>query len=412
MRDFFPEDMALRDHIFGSWQQAERVFGFSRYDASVVESLPLLQRKAGEEIVEQIYAFKDKKGRDLALRPEMTPTLARMVAQRQSSLEFPVKWSTIAQCFRYERMTRGRKREHFQWNLDVVGETSQMAEAEVIAAAVHSMEIMGLSRSDFIVLVNSRLLISELLQNAGINSDSHPGVFMVLDKKGKVDDSVLKDQMKDSGMSESQVRAAFNVFEISSLEEAASVLGPDSRALDDIQEFFTLAEAYNIADRIRFDISVVRGLAYYTGIVFEAFDVNRDFRAIFGGGRYDNLLKAIGGQRMTGAGLGFGDVVIAELLKSRGVAGATPGAETVVGFMTEQQRDTAVRVATALRSRGGCVNVAFSPEKAGKFFSKAGKSAALKAIYIGPDDVASGTVKMKDLHTQQETMHQIEELTK
>ena len=177
MRDFYPEEMALRNRVFDAWKRAAALSGFAPYDACVVESLELLQRKSGEEVTEQIYNFEDKSGRKLALRAEMTPTLARMVAARQGSLHFPIKWSAIAQCFRYERMTRGRKREHYQWNIDVVGEASVAAEAEVLYTASNALRLMGMPDGAYRIHVNNRALLGELLLKQGFAPEHHAAVF-------------------------------------------------------------------------------------------------------------------------------------------------------------------------------------------------------------------------------------------
>ncbi len=340
----------------------------------------------------------------------MTPTLARMIAHRQASLDFPVKWATIAQCFRYERMTKGRKREHYQWNLDILGEPSVSAEAEVIAAAVCALNEMGLGSADFKVLVNTRRLVSELLTNAGISAPLHHSVFMALDKKGKIPDAQLRQQLQETGMTDEQVASVFGVFAVENLDDAQKTLGPDSTAVNELLSFMDVAERYNMADIINFDISVVRGLSYYTGLVFEAFDSNREYRALFGGGRYDNLLKDIGGSAITGVGLGFGDVVISELLTDRKIEVKKPAIDLVIGYMHKDQQSHAISLATAFRNEGKKVDLALSPDKPGRFFKKAGKSSSLKAIYIGPDDVAAGTVKIKDLNTQQATTRPVKEL--
>ena len=184
MRDFYPEDMVLRTAIFEAWTQAARTFGFEAYDACVVENLDLLKRKGGEEITAQLYTFKDKSDRDLSLRAEMTPTLARMIVAKENEWVFPLKWFTIAQCFRYERMSRGRKREHYQWNLDIVGETSVAAEAEVVATALHALETMGLGAGDICVHVSSRAVLSDLMAHLGIPREHHAATFLCSNRTG------------------------------------------------------------------------------------------------------------------------------------------------------------------------------------------------------------------------------------
>lgn len=412
MRDFYPEDMIVRNRIFDAWRQSAVLHGFLPYDACVVESLELLKRKSGEEIVDQIYTFQDKSGRELALRPEMTPTLARMVVARQTALSFPIKWTTIAQCFRYERMTRGRKREHYQWNLDIVGESSVSAEAEIISTATEALRRMGLTHADFHVHFNSRHLIGDLLSALGIPPERHPSIFLVLDKKGKISDEDMRTMLLNGGLDEQAAATVLRLFQIQSLDEASRLLPGSSAALNQLLEFQQLAGDYGLGDVIKFDIGVVRGLSYYTGIVFEAFDAAREFRAIFGGGRYDNLLSDIGGKAETAVGLGFGDVVVAELLAARG---AIPQAQTQAGlavsYMLPEQRAAAMSIAAAQRRGGTAVDLALAPEKAKHFFARAAKSGYARAIYVGPDDVAKGTVRVKDLAAFTQSEVALDELT-
>ncbi len=404
MRDFYPEDMALRQVVFEAWNTAAALSGFVPYDACVVESLELLTRKAGEEIVEQIYAFKDKSGRDLALRPEMTPSLARMVAARQGSLTFPLKWTTIAQCFRYERTTRGRKREHYQWNLDIIGEPSPAAEAEVIATAVTALERLGLTRDDFRVAFSSRTLLAALLDRLGITPEHHAATFLALDKRGKVDDQAIDALLEKEGVGAAARPAVFELMQVQSLEQALDMIGTGGAAARlQIETFMAHLAALGLTDVVDFDISVIRGLSYYTGIVFEGFDRAGQLRAIFGGGRYDNLLASVGGADATGVGLGFGDVVIAELLAERGLLPAATGTlDLAIGYMTADQQDTAMRIAAAKRRQGCRVDLALAPEKAKKFFQRCSQSAARQALYIGPDDIASGTMRIKTLADRSE----------
>ena len=393
MRDFYPEDMAWRNRVFDAFRAAGEAAGFRQYDACVVESYELLARKAGEEVGEQIYHFFDKSERHLALRAEMTPTLARMVAQRQKELPFPLKWTTIAQCFRYERMTKGRKREHYQWNLDIIGEDSVLAEAEVIGTACDALRRMGLSPADFKVHVSSRKFLGELLAKSGIAADRHAQVFLALDKRGKMPDAEIAAMLKDGGLSDAEIEATFAIMETK-----------DYSACPELVELFRLAEIAGFADCLEFDISVIRGLSYYTGVVFECFDTKGEFRAIFGGGRYDNLLTTIGGEPTSAVGLGFGDVVVTELLKARlGEDAAAARKGVAIGFMFPEQRDAAVALAARLRKSGECVDLALRSQKPKKFFSHAAESGAAKAVFLGPDDVEKGVARLKDLSTREET---------
>ena len=393
MRDFYPEDMVWRNKVFDAFRAAGEAAGFDPYDACVVETYELLARKAGEEVGEQIYHFNDKSERHLALRAEMTPTLARMVAQRQKELPFPLKWTTIAQCFRYERMTKGRKREHYQWNMDIIGEESVLAEVEVIGAACDALKRMGLSSADFKVHVSSRKFLGQLLEESGIAPEKHAQVFLALDKRGKMPDTEIAAMLKDGGLYENEVKATFAIMETKSYEKCPELV-----------ELFQLAEVAGFADCLMFDIAVIRGLSYYTGVVFECFDTAGEFRAIFGGGRYDNLLTTIGGEPTSAVGLGFGDVVVTELLKSRLGADAAKAKKGVaVGFMFPEQRAAAVKLAAMLRAAGERVDLALKSQKPKKFFSHADSTGAAKAVFLGPDDVEKGVARMKNMETREET---------
>lgn len=401
MRDFYPEDMVLRNRIFDSWRAAAVESGFEQYDACVVESLELLQRKAGEEIVNQIYSFKDKSDRDLALRPEMTPTLARMVVAKQGSLHFPIKWFTIAQCFRYERMTRGRKREHYQLNLDIIAEESLSAEGEILFTAINALRKMGVPDETYKVRMSNRALLSELLLALGVPPEFHQGTFIALDKKGKIPREEIEAILKEEGLDEQACKAAFDLMDISSLEDAIKIVGEDSPAIKEIKTLFDILDAYGIRHMVNFDISVIRGLSYYTGIVFEAFDTKGEFRAIFGGGRYDKLLSAIGGKPTPAVGLGFGDVVIGEIINAMQLPATSKPKLVTVGFMSENERFAAIRLAVKLRQEGNNTALATHPQKPKAFFSAASTNAD-EAVYIGPDDCTKGFAKIKNMSDRSE----------
>jgi histidyl-tRNA synthetase len=404
MRDFYPEDMLWRNRVFDAWRAAADAFGFQPYDACVVESLDLLQRKSGEEVAEQIYHFEDKSGRRLALRPEMTPTLARMIAARCAALTFPVKWFTVAQCFRYERMTRGRKREHYQWNMDIVGESAITAEAEILAAAATALSMMGLPDRSYKIRVNNRALLAELLHKSGIPPEHHPAVFLALDKRGKISDQDIEAILTAEGLDSDASRRTFELLEVETLEQAEALAGSDSPALKRLRDLFALVQLYGIGDRVVFDMSVIRGLAYYTDIVFEAFDTDRKFRAIFGGGRYDNLLATVGGAPTPAVGLGFGDVVIMEILREMlGETAAAARNGVTVGYMFAEQRDAATRLASRLRAEGEKVDLMLTSLKPKQFFARASAGTSADAIFIGPDDVAKRTARRKNLDSRTET---------
>jgi histidyl-tRNA synthetase len=401
MRDFYPEEYRAREALFSAWRATAAAFGFEMYDACVIESLELLERKAGEEISEQIYAFEDKSHNRLALRPELTPSLARMIIARQGGLTFPLKWSAVAQCFRYERMQRGRKREHYQWNLDIVGEESVMAEAEVIGAAVTALRRLGLSAQDFQVRVGSRALLSALLAQSGIAPEHYAACYLALDKRGKISDADVAALLRSEGLAEQAVQSVFTLIALTSIDQVAAHIADvhnpaATAALADLQTLFAHAEALGFLEFLSFDLAVIRGLGYYTGIVFEAFDTAGKFRAIFGGGRYDSLLSALGGQKMPCVGLGFGDVVVMELLADSNHAPQTSRQlDLAVGYMEAAAAPLALQIVAKMRAGGQSVDLALRPERAKKFFDRANKACATQAIYLGPDEVAKGEFTLK-----------------
>lgn len=399
MRDFYPEDYRGREALFEAWRATAALWGFEMYDAPVVETLELLERKAGEEISEQIYNFEDKSGRRLALRPELTPSLARMIIARQGALTFPLKWSAIAQCFRYERMTRGRKREHYQWNMDIVGEAGVMAEAEVIGAAVAALERMGLTSADFKVRVGSRALLMELFAGSGIGQEHFMACCLALDKRGKITDEEVAALLKGEGLDQENISRVFELLGLHTLEQIAAKVGEESAALANLKELFALAEEMGIGDYLNFDLAVIRGLGYYTGIVFEAFDTQGKFRAIFGGGRYDSLLSSLGGEKMPCVGLGFGDVVVMELLMELGKAPKTQRAvDFAVGYMDDASRELALKIVSRIRreAKRSC-DLALRTEKPKKFFDRANRMGAAHAILIGGSEAASGQFQIKPM---------------
>lgn len=402
MRDFYPDDMRRLNRLFSIWREAARLHGFQEYDAPVVETEELLTRKSGEEIVRQIYNFTDKSGRALALRPEMTPSLARMIIARQNALSFPLKWFSIPQCFRYERMTKGRKREHYQWNLDIVGEESVIAEAEVLSAALYALKLAGLGPEHLKVRVGDRTLLEHLFKASGLPTEHFGAVCLALDKRGKISDEEMSDLLEKEGLPRGSVDKVFELLAVKSMDEAGTMLDDDS-SLQDMLNLFALMDEYGWSDHLCFDLSVIRGLDYYTGIVFEAFDESGRFRAIFGGGRYDNLLSSLGGRRIPSVGLGFGDVVISELMDHLGLAMEdASGLDAVIGYMSAEERTMAVRGAARLRQAGKRVDLELKPLKAKKLFASASRARARFALYVGPSEREQGVLTIKNLESGQQ----------
>ncbi|HEX5065095.1 MAG TPA: histidine--tRNA ligase [Myxococcota bacterium] len=408
-RDFYPEDMRRREWLFGHFRAVAASFGYEEVDAPVLEHEELFTRKAGEEIVEQLFHFELHERR-YALRPELTPSLARMVMARAGSLRLPLRWTGIPQCWRYERMTRGRRREHYQWNMDIWGEPGVGAEAELIAAVFALADRLGLARGDLRVGVNSRALLEETLRRGVLRDrpEVFPALCVVIDKLGKIGaDEVVALLTEPAGgiaLPAPDARHVVDWLRLSSVEEAAAELPADSRARSDLERLFDLLDAYGVRDRVAFDASIVRGLAYYTGIVFEAFDSERKLRAICGGGRYDRLLESLGGSPLPAAGFGFGDAVIGELLADKGLWPELPRViDAYVFAFGDAQRPAAVRLAAALRARGETVELALGDARLKRALADADRAGARRFYLIGPDELARGEVMVRDLSSGTQT---------
>jgi histidyl-tRNA synthetase len=404
-RDFYPEEMRQRSWLFAHFREVARRMGFEEVDAPVVEHAELFTRKAGEEIVEQLYHFT-MHDRHLALRPEMTPSIARMVMARAGALRLPLRWFTVTQNWRYERMTRGRKREHFQWNMDVWGEPGVAAEAELLASIFALLARVGLGAGQVRVQLNSRALLEDTLR-AGVlraRPEAFAPLCVVIDKLDKIGADAVVDQLCDPAgvvqLSPDEARDVVALLGTRSLDDAAAAAPPDSPAIAELRHLFELLDAYGIARYVDFDASVVRGLAYYTGIVFEAYDAERKLRAVCGGGRYDRLLEALGGPPIPAVGFGFGDVVIAELLADHGLLPALPRElDDVVCSLGEAQRAAAIRVAERLRAEGRAVELVLGESRPKRVLADADKAGARSVWLLGPDEAARGVVKVRDLAT-------------
>jgi histidyl-tRNA synthetase len=404
-RDFYPDDMRMRAWLFDHWRQVAQQFGFVEYDAPVLESESLYTRKAGEEVTQQLYNFVDKGERPVTLRPEMTPSLARMVMARKGALSMPLKWFSIPQCWRYERMTRGRRREHFQWNMDIWGVAGQEVEAELISAMVTFFENVGLTSNDVGIKVNSRLVIGEVLTELGIPPEKFAATCVLIDKLDKVPIDAIQGDLEELGLDRSVVEKLLKVLTNKSIDALKETLGEDSKAVEELSHFMSLCQAYGIEDWILFDASVVRGLAYYTGIVFEAFDRKGELRAIAGGGRYDKLLETFGGDPTPAAGFGFGDAVVVELLKERNILPSfeSAGFDSVVFAMSQDLYPVAIKVASTLRKAGQSVDVVLEAKKPKWVFKHADRLGAKFCVVVAADEFSNGEVAVKDLQAGEQT---------
>ena len=414
-RDFYPEDMRLRNWLFDQWRDVAKTYGFSEYDAPVLESEALFTRKAGEEVTQQLYNFVDKGDRNVALRPEMTPSLARMVMAKKGGIPLPLKWFSIPQCWRYERMTRGRRREHYQWNMDIWGVAGEEADAELLSAMVTFFKSVGLTSDDVGIKVNSRLVIGEVLTELGIPEEKFAATCVLVDKLEKVPLDAIQGDLEEIGLDRSVVEKLTKVLTVDSIDGIKDVLGEDSEAVQQISNLMDLCKTYEIEDWIIFDASVVRGLAYYTGVVFEAFDRKGVLRAIAGGGRYDKLLETFGGDPTPAAGFGFGDAVIVELLKDRDLlpSFASTGIDTVVFAQGPDLYNTAISVATKLRQAGQTVELVLEKNKKSKWvFKHADRLGAKYVAIIGSEEFENEQVAIKNLQDGEQSKISMNELSK
>ena len=403
-RDFYPEDMRVRNWLFERFHSAARAHGFEEYDAPVLETEELYTRKAGEEITQQLYNFEDKGGRKVALRPEMTPSLARMVMARAGALALPIKWYSIPQCWRYERTQRGRGREHYQWNVDIWGMDGVEADAELLSVLVQFFQSVGLGSADLVIRVSSRKVLEEVLGSLAISGDTFAQTCIIVDKMDKLPAETIEAQLSELGLDSSSISTIQSVLSINDLSSLSSALGGDSAAVGELNALFALTDAYGISDWIEFDASVVRGLAYYTGPVFEAHDRAGELRAICGGGRYDKLIGTLGGKDLPATGFGFGDMVVMELLAEKGlVPDLTNGVSDVVFGMGTELRGAAMQVASALRANGRSVDLVLEDKRMKWVFKHAERCGASRLVMVMPDEWAAGKVRIKDLGTGEES---------
>ena len=410
-RDFYPEDMRLRNWLFDNFTYASLLHGFEEYDSPILEHEELYTRKQGEDIVKQLYNFEDKGSRKVSLRPEMTPSLARMVMSRAGVLPMPIKWFSIPQCWRYERTQKGRGREHYQWNVDVWGTNEISADAELFSVIVTFLESVGLTENDVVIRVSSRKVLEEVLGSLGIEGDLFAQTCVIVDKMDKLSSDAINEQLSGLGHSKEVISTIQSTLGINSLKSLKNTLKKDSEALNELQTLFEAIESYGISDWVEFDGSIVRGLAYYTGCVFEVNDREGKFRAICGGGRYDKLLSTLGGKDLPATGFGFGDMVIMELLADKDLLPELlSGVEDVVISLSSDLRNVAVKVASVLRSSDRLVDLVLDDKKMKWAFKHAERIGATRIVIVGKEEWSRQKIKIKDLETGEETELSIEDL--
>ncbi len=408
-RDFYPEDFSRRQHIFRVWRQTANAFGFQEYDAPVLEPLELYTTKSGEEIEGQLFSFKDKGGRDVSLRPEMTPSVCRMVGARAGALKRPIKWFSVAEFYRYERAQKGRLRAFSQFNGDIFGEAGPEAEIELIAMLIQCLAGFGLTKDDFYVRLSDRDLWFFYLEALGFNDEQSRAILSAVDRFEKMGDDAFKGYADAHGALDSVLKErVLGFLKIKSLAELEAALVPFnseklSARLADWLKVLAGVAAMGLADFITVDLGVVRGLAYYTGFVFEAFDRKGDLRALAGGGRYNNLVKKLGGPDLPAVGFAIGDVTTGLLLEQRGLMPTfvnAPDVYAVIGG--EAERSAAFADIHALRAAGFRVEYPFKELAFGKQFKAAAESGAKLALIYGSEELAKGVVKIRDMSDRTE----------
>lgn len=412
-RDFYPEDLAQRAYILGVWRDVLRRYAFVEYDGPPLEPLDLYRKKSGGELVGQIYTFTDRGEREVALRPEMTPTFARMVAARANALRKPVRWFSIPQLFRQEKQQRGRLREHFQLNADIVGEESVAADAELLAVALDVMKSFGLDRSDVVAKVSDRRLLEALLRNAGVADSTLQDLYPIIDKRGREPASVYREKLNAAvGSSDiaDKVEAIFSCNDVASLLERYGGVNGAAEHVERIRQYLIYVDALGFGDWVQLDLSIVRGLAYYTGIVFELFDTAGELRAICGGGRYDTLLATLGGVDLPALGFGMGDVVLGELLRSRNLI---PAAEMRIDFWVafddESLLEDVMMVAAQVRRRNRSAEYALRPQQLSRQLKTAAGIGAREAVLLKRERYALHEVTVKHLDSGTERAMSLDE---
>jgi histidyl-tRNA synthetase len=413
-RDFYPEQFAERAHIIGVWRSVLRRYAFVEYDGPPLEPLDLYRKKSGDELVGQLYSFTDKGDREVAMRPEMTPTFARMVAARANALRKPVRWFSIPQLFRYERQQKGRLREHFQLNADIVGEAGVTADAELVGLALDVMKAFGLSPADVNARVSDRRLLQSLLATEGVTEEALTAVYAVIDKLGREPRDVARARLSAATGSDDiadRILDLVAIGDLTALEARAGDRPEVKPHLDRMREYFTYVDALGFRDWVRLDLSIVRGLAYYTGVVFELFDTAAEFRAICGGGRYDTLLKSLGGVDLPALGFGMGDVVLGELLRKRGLFPPLQhGSDYWVASGDGIEVTDVMRVAARLRETGRSVEYALKPQQLSRQLKAADAAGAANAVVLQKEDFSEGRVTIRDLRAGGESSVSLEDL--
>ncbi len=411
VRDFYPEDMYVQNYIFEKMRETAESFGYSEYSASILESSELYRAKSGEEIVnEQTYSFKDRGDRDVTLRPEMTPTVARMVAAKKRELSYPLRWYSIPNLFRYEQPQRGRLREHWQLNVDIFGVESNEAEKEMLVIAHRLMKNFGAKDSDFEIRINDRRIMNALYEKFELGAEEIEKVSRAMDKKGKSTVEAFKEMLGGIFKKDSHVDEFLAVVE--SNKKLIEALGEDNPLVKNLVGLIDGLATLGIQNVV-FDATIVRGLDYYTGIVFEIFDTNpENRRSLFGGGRYDDLLSLFGNDKVPAVGFGAGDVTVRDFLETHGLLPAFKSTTNLYIGVIDDAFSVAQTFADSLRAQGINVAIDYSGKSVGDQIKKAVTDQIPHLVIIGNQEATDKKIKIKNLETREETEFGLEEAEK
>ena len=395
-REFYPHEMAIRNWIYENIRKVSESFGYSEYDGPFLEPIDLYAAKSGEELVkEQSFVFSDRGGNLVTLRPELTPSLARMVAQKQRQLIYPLRWWSFGPFWRYEKPQKGRAREFFQWNIDLIGSKSPEADAELIAVCAEFFKQIGLSPDKVKVFINDRQLMDKKLSELGIDDSLKKNTLKIIDRQDKMDRSTWKMYALDNGLSEEQFIGLTKILNNANLYQES----------DELKTIFSALESLGVLGYVQFDPKIVRGLDYYTGVVFEARDVGKSTRAILGGGRYDDLVKDVGGDPLTGVGFAMGDVVLPIILEQYGLIPDLQinPTQILVTIFDKDSMQASISTSAILRREGFSVQTYPEPAKIGKQLKFADRNGVKFALVIGPDEKEQGIVQVKDMKTREQS---------
>lgn len=411
-RDFFPEEKLVQEWLFSKWKEASLLYGCQQYDAPILEHTSLWKRKAGDDVTREMYSFKTRDGIEVCLRPEMTPSVSRMVIKRLHNDILPLKWFSIPQCWRYETTSKGRKREHYQWNVDIFGAKKVKSEGELFAIIVYFLKSIGLTSDDISLKVSNRMILQKVLEKNGVKGDDVIVAFNIIDKLNKWTREELSNMLKDKvNMTQEGIDTIFKLVTVKDVEDLTAFLDPKDDTVQELRKLFSLATAYGYREWLTFDVSIVRGLSYYTGTVFEGFFKNTELqRSVCGGGRYDNLLEKYGyHETVPAVGFGFGDVVILEVLKELDrLPKLKYQCDYCVISFNEELFPNASSISERLREKGKVTNLYMETDKRMKnAFSYADRTGAKNVIFVAPEEMQRNEIVIKNLRETDKSKKQI-----